>query len=852
MRTCDLVQTLQRHAWMRIGRSESDLDGPCTHYTLGAQRFRMRCLDVAALRETLAMEAQGAGPSNVPVNMVNFLFRPCFVRCTKDCFTPGTAGRMRVVFDVDPIGENVPITIPQPRELVDIFCVWLNRVAPLDDGAQWNEERFLVLGGQFADKPASYHVWFPDRSWVPRDTNAYKNNGVHFLSLNEQLARFGLKADSSITSGGLKVPFSDKHVKGDWRGDTMRLLLTSIPFLTYRQLFILADAVVSRDDEAWGLNCSFAPPLDVEPARGPAAEGAQAVRVQVGDGTALERVGRYFPAWDGIEVRMTNKADGAVLLVPRSSACPLKEHASDDAPAFAHAHPGKAYAMLLANDDIVIGCHICATRVTLASPSTDDAVLRRAFAEFNSRYALLSGDSVLVYEQRTADGVVVPARITERRKVAQQEAREDRVVKVDKKERQLIDLWFLSRVARRYELGAVTAPAGVTDPRLFNLWNGFDHDVVARSAEVPARLPSCWDQLLTQNICGGDDALRNFFLDWCAHMVQCPGEKPRIALVMIGAPGCGKGLVAQMLMAMIGATYSVQVGSEQLSGHWNAQLVDKVLIFADEVNRSNDAAAQDRLKMLITERQLTERQKYQPEKTVSTFMRVLCSSNRRDAVYTQPGERRFCVFDAFYRLFPQHSVEGNEFFARVAGEIESLDERASLLAYLQQRDYGDFLLRRPPTGIANWRVQYGSLETPERFVYHVLASGDLAGEDWAPDEKSMPLYEALANEPTNVQDNRHPATLVYGVFEKPERWFPKDMLSQVYASYSGNASKVPELYRYLFELVPKEHWTFKRARVGRDKRVNAFKFPPRQVLADAFLLTRGDGDPRIFTEWRIH
>jgi hypothetical protein len=78
-------------------------------------------------------------------------------------------------------------------------------------------------------------------------------------------------------------------------------------------------------------------------------------------------------------------------------------------------------------------------------------------------------------------------------------------------------------------------------PRSYNLWQGWG---------ISADGSIINEYIL--HLVGGDRDKANFILDWCAHMVQRPWEKPRVALVFRGLNGPGKSLFAELLAATIG------------------------------------------------------------------------------------------------------------------------------------------------------------------------------------------------------------------------------------------------------------------------------------------------------------
>jgi hypothetical protein len=100
---------------------------------------------------------------------------------------------------------------------------------------------------------------------------------------------------------------------------------------------------------------------------------------------------------------------------------------------------------------------------------------------------------------------------------------------------------------------------------------------------------------------GEDDASLQYFVNWCAHRVQRPGERPKVALVFQSNQGCGKGIFWEWFgEKVIGSKYFFgTAGMRDLTGHFNEGLVHKVLIFLDESKTKDTFQNAEELKRLI-------------------------------------------------------------------------------------------------------------------------------------------------------------------------------------------------------------------------------------------------------------
>jgi len=96
-------------------------------------------------------------------------------------------------------------------------------------------------------------------------------------------------------------------------------------------------------------------------------------------------------------------------------------------------------------------------------------------------------------------------------------------------------------------------------------------------------------------IADGDESKANYILDWCAHMVQRPWEKPGVALVLKGRKGTGKTLLTHLLTRVIGRKNTlITADGKSLFAKFNWHLADKLLIGAEEACFGGDLRAVQR------------------------------------------------------------------------------------------------------------------------------------------------------------------------------------------------------------------------------------------------------------------
>lgn len=838
---------------------------PVTCYTLGPSpmRYSYDPLELVRLFATCSAQVSDSyQAATVPC------FRPCIVASVKHLMDPDCAHRFRLTFDFDPVGGSAPADVARldARELLTAVRTWALEWLQFDVA----QSHGCLSYGEFADKPRSAHLVISDVHLEPKDTNHYKNNPEALAALNAALIPFGLSMDPSITTSGIKYPFCDKYVKDHWRGAVMRPLyvfapdLREIVFESWTQLFGLTNPIAVKGTRAFQTGVSFVPRPRVN-----RIADAEAARFQLpapavaGNVSVEERLFAGVPAWRGVACRRVQGHAGSVVLVFDSKHCPLKTEPSDDAPAYEHAGRGKCYVLVDAMENATLRCQICNREMRFAAHVP--ALAEDALTYFNQRYAKVLNGRVLVLPIALDDGSYTMHREMSKAEFMDSCTRSDQIVRVGKKDVSWCSFWYTHELARTYPCGVACDPLGRLDRRIYNSWMGFPAPLIAASTALEQfsddqliELCAVFLRHIEVNLTAGDADLRDYVLNWIAFMFQHPGLKPMTALVLIGDPGCGKGIFARMLMHMVGPIYSAEVATQDITNNWTAAIMDKVFLFVDEAHPgSRDVTGLAQIKSLITESMMMRRQRYHDEILVHTFQHLVIASNDSNAVHVQNGERRFVALPCRYGIGPRNSVAELAFRAELIEQVEhDMQARAAFYLLCMRRDLRNWQSSVAPSTYTLWKLQYESMPPTQRFIYGVLCSGDLllrASMDF------VELFEGL-----QLPDN-----VGFQVFSA-DHWMPRSVMFEAFTQrYPHARVQEAQVWQAWYALLPHDspHWAkhvpnVKRRAIDHGNaiaaavaparaRVKLFKFPPQELLREAFINQAGNVDQRIWNEWAM-
>ncbi|WP_423185190.1 primase-helicase family protein [Alishewanella sp. d11] len=240
----------------------------------------------------------------------------------------------------------------------------------------------------------------------------------------------------------------------------------------------------------------------------------------------------------------------------------------------------------------------------------------------------------------------------------------------------------------------------------FNLYRGFVK--TPKQGDVSLFLDH-----ITNVICNGDVRSSNYVLQFFAHLLQKPDEKPSVAIVMKSVEGTGKGALMTPLMEILGE-YGIQTnGSNLVTGRFNSTLANKLLVFADEVDLTERKTA-DKLKALISETTMNIERKGIDPVPVANYGRFIFASNMERVLNAGSRERRYLVLEPNPAL-----AQNKDYFDNYFAWVKH-GGAAYLMEYLLNLDISEFNPRQAPVTEALIEEKLNNLSIPMAFMYEEL------------------------------------------------------------------------------------------------------------------------------------
>lgn len=137
---------------------------------------------------------------------------------------------------------------------------------------------------------------------------------------------------------------------------------------------------------------------------------------------------------------------------------------------------------------------------------------------------------------------------------------------------------------------------------------------------------------------------REYCLNWLAKMIQEPGTKFLVSLVVWSIEeGVGKGLLFETVGSLLNSRHFKVVGNEVFSDQFTEWQSQKVFVIADEVSSADKRSTADRIKGWITATENNINIKNTPKFSEPNLIKYVFLSNHPDAVYLNNKDRRFFV-----------------------------------------------------------------------------------------------------------------------------------------------------------------------------------------------------------------
>ena len=275
------------------------------------------------------------------------------------------------------------------------------------------------------------------------------------------------------------------------------------------------------------------------------------------------------------------------------------------------------------------------------------------------------------------------------------------------------------------------------DQVIRDFWNSPSTKVYSRLAFSPNREPTdtlnlwigetiipkfgSWETIqlfLHSVICSSDNAAYEYLINFLAHMLQKPEEKPGVMIVLLGGEGIGKGTIEQILRKIFAATTLLVSDVDSVVGRFNACLERAYAVFMDEALFHGDMKSTERLKSFVTSQFIRIEEKIQPKRSIESFHRFFAASNSKHFAHVDYDNRRM-FFLKVSEIYKDNREYWKNLYAAINGE-----EVAAMVDDLLSIDLKNFVVRDRPESKELLVQKIESLPPIEKFWFDALYRGE--------------------------------------------------------------------------------------------------------------------------------
>ena len=250
----------------------------------------------------------------------------------------------------------------------------------------------------------------------------------------------------------------------------------------------------------------------------------------------------------------------------------------------------------------------------------------------------------------------------------------------------------------------------------------------------------------------GDAGLADWHLDFAAHMVQRPFERPSVGSILRSdAKGTGKDIYTEVLCGLLRPENWFRTADlRNILGRFNKHLAPCLIVTGEETTYAPDKAQAEKLKGMVSMETLPFEPKGVDITQLPFFGRLFFTSNQLDPLLIESGDRRYTVSNV-----PEHeNTQNTRWFGEMFRQMREAGGYAGLLGYLMDRDISGFdprspydtqakreTVRRQMPHIDQWIVRVieeteDTCEPPDLEVWKPKARSQWTGEyDSGPEEE---------------------------------------------------------------------------------------------------------------------
>ena len=282
---------------------------------------------------------------------------------------------------------------------------------------------------------------------------------------------------------------------------------------------------------------------------------------------------------------------------------------------------------------------------------------------------------------------------------------------VDNNKKSVYDKWIKDTARRSYK-ELLFYPKIIENKDYYNIFKGFNveqqilpsYQYNGEAVERFLDLVSC--------ICGGDQESIEYLLNWAAHLIQKPEERPLVAILIKSVEGVGKDTFREYLEKIIGSDYVFTTDKmDSVIGNFNPNIGNKLLIQINEAKSFDAHSSAAALKHLITTPTIEVNQKNVKSYKLDNYARLLLFSNECNVINVTAEDRRYVIIKS-------GNKRDQDFYQSLYNDLADKNVIKSVFDYLILRDISQFKFTKRPINKAYTDMVKSNTNPIYEFIYN--------------------------------------------------------------------------------------------------------------------------------------
>ena len=257
-----------------------------------------------------------------------------------------------------------------------------------------------------------------------------------------------------------------------------------------------------------------------------------------------------------------------------------------------------------------------------------------------------------------------------------------------------IDEWNKDKKQRYYSAFDFCPPPYKCPSHVYNAWQGYP--IEEEPLDEDADTSRIYQHI--RHISNHSEAAYEYILNWYAHIIQYPGRKINVCILLHGKTGTGKSVIAERLLKLIIGMDKIRITCkpDKVFGRF-ADLQGKLLVVLDEASGKDTFAIHESIKDAITATHISMEKKGIDSVDILDFTNYMFTTNNLNAMCIDSDDRRFFV------LSVDGSIKNNkEYFVLLYADLANIKVVRKFYAECKARDLSkwDPINDRPITAFA--------------------------------------------------------------------------------------------------------------------------------------------------------